>query len=139
MSERRESHHWQLPLPPEGSALGRPAAGQRPLWFYVGRVGGSGPKVFVVDRWSVDALEHCEYRSPARFAWGPAAPWTGRAELAFALLVDATGRRPPEAATFAFFRDVVGCLPRDGFVLSDVDLDVWIDVGRRPPIPSRPR
>jgi hypothetical protein len=40
-------------------------------------------------------------------------------------------RHPPEAATFAFFRDVVGCLPRDGFVLSDVDLDVWTDVEGR--------
>lgn len=112
-----------------GAAGGRPRAG----WFYVGRR-PAATEVFVVSAASVARLGHREHRSPAAFDWGQEACWAGRLELAYALLADVTAHRPPEAATFSLYRYVVSRLARNGFVLSDVDLLLWISVEGENPL-----
>jgi len=111
--------------PDPGALLGLAGRGPRAGWFYVGRR-PARTEVFVVGADSCARLEHREHRSPAAFDWGARAPWTGRLELAFALLADVTAHRPPEATTFTLYRSVVSRLERDGWVLSDVDLLLWI-------------
>jgi len=52
----------------------------------------------------------------------------GRLKLAVALLVDVTGRQPPEAAVDRLERAILRRLPSGGFTLSDVDLELWLHV-----------
>ncbi|WP_320671774.1 DUF6166 domain-containing protein [Patulibacter defluvii] len=111
------------PRPRPGPWPARPA-GLRPAWFYVGR--RRGPEVLVVSGAAVERLAHREYRSPAPFAWGAGASWLGRVELAFALLADLSGRRPPDAVAFALYGGLVGRLPAARFVLSEVELERWL-------------
>jgi hypothetical protein len=116
------AHHRERELLGLGDAI---VAGLYPGWFYVGRR-PSATEVFVVSAARVDPLAHRAHRSVRPFDWGGGAQPPGRLELAYALLADATGQRPPEAATRALDRQVVRHLPSDGFVLSDVELDVWL-------------
>lgn len=113
------------------------SASLRPAWFYVGRRPRS-TEVFVVTALTVERLEHRRYRTLAAFDWGRGSDWTGQTELAYALLADLTGHRPPDATTFALYREVVGRLPRDGFVVSDLDLEFWLQVGGFDPLRWEP-
>lgn len=114
-------------------AARRPLGELRPGWFYVGRRPDL-TEVFVVSATAIECLVHLGYRSAATFDWGRRSEWTGRLELSYALLADLTGRRPPDAVIFSLFHEVIERLPRDGFALSEIDLEMWLALEGRNPL-----
>jgi hypothetical protein len=91
--------------------------------YYVGRR-PEGTEVFVVTGSDVMPLVHHGYQSDAAFDWGDLS--AGALELAFALLIQSTERRPPDTICAAFCADVVGHLDRTGFLLGDDDIALWL-------------
>jgi hypothetical protein len=95
-------------------------AGER---YYVGRRARE-TEVYVVTGTHVEALEHLGYQTSAAFDWGDLTP--GALELAFALLVRSTGRRPPPPICETFRADLIAGLHCAGFVLGDGDIALWL-------------
>jgi Family of unknown function (DUF6166) len=91
--------------------------------YYVGRR-PCDTEVYVTTRNEIEPLEHPSYRSTSPFDWGSLTP--GGLELSFAMLAHTTDSRPPDPICVAFWTDVVACLDRDGFVLCDGDVALWL-------------
>jgi len=62
-------------------------------------------------------------------------------ELAFAILCNATARRPPDRVCAQFCAEVIAALPRAGFVVGCDDIALWVEAELRdsnswPPWPT---
>jgi hypothetical protein len=89
---------------------------------------GARAEAYIVTREAVAPLSHRAFDADAAFDW--ATPGAGATALSFALLCDATHRRPPDAVVAELVTDLVADLPADGFVLDAEDLRRWL--ARRP-------
>ena len=112
-----------------------------PERYYVGRRPRDA-QVYVVTGTAIEPLERPAYRSSSAFDWGDLT--AGALELAFAMLADTTDSRPPDRICLTFWAEVVACLDRDGFVLADGDIALWLltafcegDGSRDEPSPDR--
>lgn len=112
--------------PPVARAMPAPSHRRRsspPERYYVGRRPDRSA-VFIVSRTELEPLAHLSYQSDAAFDWGRLTE--GALELAFAILVHTTQSRPTDLVSQTFCGEVVACLERAGFVLSQGDVALWL-------------
>jgi hypothetical protein len=93
--------------------------------YYVARRAVAGREVYRVDAAGVERVAHRRRWTPASFRWGEQHPGTD--ELAYALLRETSGaREPSELACRELVAHVLGRLPRDGWILPEADLELWL-------------
>jgi hypothetical protein len=93
--------------------------------YYVARKAINGREVFRVDEVGVSRVHHHGHWTVAGFRWAEEHP--GTHELAYALLRDAGGaREPSEIACRELVAHVLSHLPRDGWILPEADLELWL-------------
>jgi hypothetical protein len=95
----------------------------RSVRFYVGHRDARA-EAYIVTREAVAPLTHRAFRGDTPFDWGTRG--AGATELSFALLCDATHRRPPDAVVIELAADLLAGLAADGFVLSADELHRWL-------------
>jgi hypothetical protein len=115
--------------PGRSTTFGTPAAAappraRVPKRFYVGRRSETA-EAYVVTSRKVERLRPRAHCADAAFDWASDAG-PGAIELAFAILRDATRRRPPEPACVQFQADVLASVPWAGFVLGCDDVARWL-------------